>query len=160
MTGWEHPRSPSVRSRSGGAVRARSSATSSPRRPSRRDDLLALFDDAAWDGPSPAGGGTLGAGVEALWYDAYLHADDIRAAVGRPTQVGPGVRASVSHLGDLLTEQGHAPLTLQFEGIEVFTVSGGSDRSLTGDAMEFVLVATGRSDPGALGLDDSVNVYR
>jgi uncharacterized protein (TIGR03083 family) len=123
-------------------------------------DLLALFDDAAWNGPSPAGGGTLGAGVEALWFDAYLHADDIRAAVGRPTQVGPGIRASISHLGDVLTDQGHDPLVLQFEGIEMFTVSGGSDRSVTGDAMEFVLVATGRADPTAFGLDERVNVYR
>src|SRR5262245_10457640 len=31
------------------------------------EGLLAVFDDAAWSGPSPAGGGTLGDGVEALW---------------------------------------------------------------------------------------------
>lgn len=123
-------------------------------------DLLALFDDAAWNGPSPAGGSTLGAGVEALWFDAYLHADDIRAAVGRPTQAGPGIRASLSHLGDELTDQGHAPLTLELDGVEVFTVSGGGDRHVTGDAMEFVLIATGRAEPAALDLDETVNVYR
>jgi uncharacterized protein (TIGR03083 family) len=91
-------------------------------------DLLAIFDDAAWNGPSPAGGSTLGAGVEALWFDAYLHADDIRAAVGRPTQSGPGVRASISHLGDVLTDQGHPPLVLELDGVEVFTIAGGSAR--------------------------------
>src|SRR4249919_338663 len=41
-------------------------------------DILASFDDAAWMGPSPSGPGTLGDGVESLWLDAWLHADDIR----------------------------------------------------------------------------------
>jgi hypothetical protein len=31
---------------------------------------------------------------------------------------------------------------------------------VSGDPLAFVLAATGRSDPGALGLDESVNVYR
>jgi hypothetical protein len=30
---------------------------------------------------------------------------------------------------------------------------------LTGDPLPFVLAATGRSDPAALGLDPSVNIY-
>jgi uncharacterized protein (TIGR03083 family) len=123
-------------------------------------DLLGVFDDDAWNGPSPSGTGTLGAGVEALWYDAYLHADDIRAAVGRPMAAGPGIRAAVSHLSDVLTDQEHAPLVLALEGVEEFTVSGGGDRRITGDAMEFVYVATGRADPGPFGLDETVNVYR
>ena len=67
------------------------------------------FDDVAWNGPSPAGTGTLGAGVGSISVDAYLHADDIRSAVGRPTEVA-GVRASTEHPGDLQTEQGHAPI--------------------------------------------------
>jgi uncharacterized protein (TIGR03083 family) len=122
-------------------------------------DLLAVFDDAAWVGPSPAGGGTLGAGVESIWVDAYLHADDIRAAVGRPSEVGPGVRASIVHVGDLLTEQGHPPVTLALDGIDEYLVSGGGDR-ITGDAMAFALVATGRGDPAEFSLDERVNVYR
>jgi hypothetical protein len=60
----------------------------------------------------------------------------------------------------VLTDQGHAPLTLELVDLEVFTVSGGGDRQITGDAMEFVLIATGRADPSPLGLDDRVNVYR
>ena len=60
--------------------------------------LLAIFDDAAWNGPSPAGGGTLGDGVEALWFDAALHADDIRAAVGRSSDMSSGTRVAISHL--------------------------------------------------------------
>ena len=31
--------------------------------------------------------------------------------------------------------------------------------SVTGDRLAFVLAATGRSDPVALGLDPSVNIY-
>ena len=123
-------------------------------------ELLSVFDDDAWGGPSPAGGGTLGAGVEALWSDAYIHADDIRAAVGRPTDARPGIRGAVSHLSDALTDQGHAPLTLELTGVEVYTVSGGGDRRIAGDAAAFVLVATGRGDPGPFGLDETVNVYR
>src|SRR5438270_834927 len=40
--------------------------------------LLPLFDDESWAAASPGGyDGTLGDGVEALWYDPWLHADDI-----------------------------------------------------------------------------------
>src|SRR5258708_7679168 len=42
-------------------------------------DIMSAFDDAAWAGPAPAGvPGTLGEGVEGLWFDAWVHADDIR----------------------------------------------------------------------------------
>ena len=41
-----------------------------------------------------------------------------------------------------------------------FPVSGGGGQRVTGDPLEFVLAATGRTDPGALGLDETVNVYR
>jgi uncharacterized protein (TIGR03083 family) len=121
-------------------------------------EILGSFDEAAWDGPSPAGVGTLGSGVESLWFDAWLHADDIRAAAGRPTQVGPGVRASLSHLADLLTEEGWGPATLAFDGDE-FPVTGGGP-AVTGDPVQFVLVATGRGNPEVFGFDETVNIYR
>jgi hypothetical protein len=44
-------------------------------------------------------------------------------------------------------------------GVEEFPVSGGGGRRVEGEAIEFVLVATGRKDAGALGLDPGVNVY-
>ena len=122
-------------------------------------DLLAVFDDAAWQGPSPAGGGTLGDGVEALWFDAGLHADDIRDAVGRPSELAADVRPAVSHLAQVLTEQGWRPATLALDGLPEFPVSGGGP-AITGDPVPFVLAATGRGDPAALGLDETVNVYR
>jgi uncharacterized protein (TIGR03083 family) len=123
-------------------------------------DIMSSFDDAAWAGPAPAGvPGTLGEGVEGLWFDAWVHADDIRAAIGRPSEPGPGVRASVSHLADLLTQREWGPATIAVSGIEAFPVSGGGGQRIEGDAITFVLVASGRTEASALGLDPSVNVY-
>jgi len=69
--------------------------------------LLPAFDDAAWDGPAPGGyEGTLGDGIEALWYDFWLHADDIRQGVGRPTVAQPGLDGAVSHVRYELAKRG------------------------------------------------------
>jgi uncharacterized protein (TIGR03083 family) len=123
-------------------------------------DIMSSFDDAAWAGPAPADlPGTLGEGVEGLWFDAWVHADDIRAAIGRPSEIGPGVRASVSHLADLLTQKEWGPATIAVSGLEEFPVSGGGGQRVEGDAITFVLVASGRQDASALGLDPAVNVY-
>src|SRR4051794_23173193 len=123
-------------------------------------DILGTFDAAAWAGPAPAGvAGTLGDGVEALWYDAWMHADDIRAAIGRPTEDGPGVRASVSHLSFLLTENGYGPATIGVEGFEEFPVSGGGGQRIEGDAIAFVKAASGRIPASEIGQDPSINVY-
>jgi uncharacterized protein (TIGR03083 family) len=122
--------------------------------------LLALFDDAAWSGPAPGGyEGTLGDGVEALWYDTYLHADDIRSALRQPSVPGDGLRAAASHLSVELTKRGWGPATLAFDGLPEFPVSGGGGRRIDGDPLAFTLVATGRADPATLGLDETVNVY-
>jgi uncharacterized protein (TIGR03083 family) len=123
-------------------------------------DIAAGFDDAAWDAPAPGGApGTLGFGIEALWYDAYLHADDIRSAIGQTSPRGAGLNASVSHVAQSLTDAGYEPLTLQLEGADEFTVSGGG-RIISGDAFDFVLAATGRGDLAAFGLDEKANIYR
>ncbi len=122
-------------------------------------DLGAAFDDASWEMPAPGGyDGTLGQGVEALWYDTYLHADDVRAALGRPAVRGPGLRASVHHVAHELDKQGWGPATLCFDGIEEVAVGAGGARH-TGDALEFVLVATGRADPSALGPQAPLDIY-
>jgi uncharacterized protein (TIGR03083 family) len=125
-------------------------------------DLLAAFDDTAWAGPAPGGFDfTLGEGIEALWADAYVHADDIRTAIGRPSQPGgEGLLASVSHVADTLTRQGWGPATLALTGLPEFPVGDGSGRRVTGEPLAFVLAATGRADPAPLGLDESVNIYR
>ena len=122
-------------------------------------DLAAVFDDDTWQGPGPGGyNGTLGQGVEALWYDTYLHAEDVRAALGQPSSRGPGLRASVHHVAHELNTRGWGPATLAFDGIEEVPVGAGGAKH-TGDALEFVLVATGRGDPGALGPDAPINIY-
>jgi uncharacterized protein (TIGR03083 family) len=122
--------------------------------------LLAVFDDAAWEAPAPGGyQGTLGDGVEALWFDTYLHADDMRSVLGHATQrTAEGDRASLSHIATELTKREWQPATLAFDGQPEFDVSGGGTR-IDGDAFLFILAATGRGDASAIGLDDSVNLY-
>lgn len=123
-------------------------------------DILAAFDDTAWEGPAPGGApGTLGFGVEALWYDAYLHGDDIRSAIGQETPRTRSLNASVSHIAQSLTDRDCEPLTLRLDGADEFAVSGGG-RVIEGDAFAFVLAATGRGDLAAFGLDETANIYR
>jgi hypothetical protein len=123
-------------------------------------DLAAAFDDAAWSGPAPAGiPGTLGEGIEAVWYDAYVHAEDIRSALGRQPERGPGLRVSVSHLADLLARRGWGPAVLVLDGLDEVAVGGDGGRRITGDPLTFALVATGRLAAAELGLDHTVNVY-
>lgn len=123
-------------------------------------DLLAVFDDDAWALPAPGGyDGTLGDGVEALWYDTFLHADDIRSALGQPSVGGAGLRPSISHIAAILTQQGWGPATLALDGLPELAVRGGGGQRITGDPMRFILAATGRIEAAAIGLDPSVNIY-
>ena len=129
--------------------------------------LLSAFDDAAWAMPSPGGFDfTLGEGVEALWHDAWLHGDDILTAVGRPSVRGDGMKASVSHIADVLTREGWGPAVLALDGLPEFAVRGGGNGNgnggsrFTGDPLAFVLATTGRADPRTAGVDESANIYR
>jgi uncharacterized protein (TIGR03083 family) len=125
----------------------------------RGAEMLLLFDDAAWNAPVGSDyPGTLADGILALWFDGYLHADDIRSALGMPSASGAGLRASVHHVTDFLQDSSWGPATVALEGIEPIDVRGGGEK-VTGDSLEFVLVATGRADPSTLGLDESVNIY-
>jgi uncharacterized protein (TIGR03083 family) len=123
--------------------------------------LLAAFDDDAWEAEAPAGvAPSVGWGVESLWYDAFVHGDDIRAAIGQPSVTSEAMRAAVSHITAVLTDQGYPATTVDLDGIEPFDVSGGGDRRITGDPLAFILAGTGRGDPAALGLDETINIYR
>lgn len=125
----------------------------------RAADMLALFDDAAWNGPVGSDfPGTLGDGILALYFDAYLHGDDIRAALGMQSVSGDGLNASLHHVADELERKSWGPATLALDGTDVIDIGGGGEK-ITGDAHEFVLVATGRANPSAFGLDESVNIY-
>ena len=123
--------------------------------------LLSVFDDDAWEAEAPAGvAPTVGWGVESLWYDAFVHGDDVRAALGRPTAPSDAMRAAVSHITAVLTDQDYPAATVSLEGIESFDVSGGGGRTITGDPLAFILAGTGRGDPASIGLDETVNIYR
>jgi uncharacterized protein (TIGR03083 family) len=123
-------------------------------------DMLPMFDDAAWTAKSPGDyEGTLADGVEALWFDFFMHADDIRAAIGQPSVPGNGLRASASHIATELTKRNWGPATIALDGLPEFEVSGGGGRRVEGEPLPFVLAATGRSDPATVGLDASVNLY-
>ena len=126
------------------------------------EELAEAFDDDAFNAEGPQGGGqTLGAGLEALWFDTYLHADDILAALGRSVTAREGLAPSVSHISDVLTDEGAAPATIRLSGLNEFLVSGGdSARVIDGDPMAFILVSTGRADPATMGLGPEINIYR
>lgn len=102
--------------------------------------MLPLFDDAAWAAPAPGGyEGTLGDGVEALWYDTWLHGEDIRAGIGRPAAAtGNGLAGGVSHVAFELRKRG-------WDG----AVPTGPDEQVA-----WVLAATGRAplQPGLLDI--------
>ncbi|MGA8724329.1 MAG: maleylpyruvate isomerase family mycothiol-dependent enzyme [Acidimicrobiales bacterium] len=125
-------------------------------------DLIGSFDDDAYNAEGPQGNGqTLGYGIESLWFDTFLHADDIRVAFGGATTSTDAHAPSVSHIAQVLTHQGWHPATIRLNGLDEFLVGNGSeDRVIDGDPMEFILVSTGRADPGPLGLDPTVNIYR
>lgn len=122
-------------------------------------NILGLFDDAAWNGPAPAGTGTMGDGVEALWFDTFTHHDDIASALGDASPGGDGLKAAASHIALILTDQAYPASTLALDGLPRFDVSGGGPE-ITGDPFAFMLAATGRGNPQAFGLDETVNIYR
>ena len=122
-------------------------------------ELLGSLPEDAWERPAPNNPDfTLRFAVEAIWYDAYLHGDDVRDALGLPSARGDGVRCAVHHVAGYLDHQHWGSATLALSGIERIEIGAGGSE-ITGDPLEFVLAATGRRDPSALGLDPRINVY-
>lgn len=122
-------------------------------------NLASIINDEAWNGPSPVPDLTMRQGILTLIYDLYVHNDDVRTAAGMPPAgSGLGLDASVEYLAEQLDERQWGPATLALDGMEKVDIAGGGD-PVTGDAKEFVLVACGRKDPRALGLDETVNIY-
>jgi uncharacterized protein (TIGR03083 family) len=124
--------------------------------------LIESFDDDAYNADGPQGNGqTLGFGLESLWFDTFLHGDDIRATRGQATTATAPLGPSVSHISQVLTEQGWSPATIRLKGLDEFRVGAGDEsKVIQGDPMQFILVSTGRADPAILGLDPTVNIYR
>lgn len=103
----------------------------------------ALDDDAVWSSPSPVPDLTMGDGILTLWYDTYVHADDVRHAAGHAPDKGPGLAAAVMYLEAELARRAWSG-----------TVGDGVA------PYDFVLAATGRLDAERIGLDPTVNIYR
>ena len=120
--------------------------------------LVDVLDDDAWNGPSGVPDLTLGEGVLTLWYDTYVHADDIRNAIGQDSERGDGLDATIAYLAGQLTTRDWGPATLALDGIGRHDVKGGGSE-ITGDALQFALVATGRAESATIGLDPDVNIY-
>jgi len=122
-----------------------------------------LDDDAAWAGPSGVPDLTMGEGILTLWYDTFVHADDIRAALDRGPADGAGQRAAVAYLAAQLASRSWGPAQIVFtdDGIGSVTIGTADEaapcRYLT--SRDFVLAATGRVEAGAVGLDADVNIY-
>ncbi|GIH96203.1 maleylpyruvate isomerase family mycothiol-dependent enzyme [Planobispora siamensis] len=129
-------------------------------------ELRALLEAAvsAWDRPSMAPDRTIGNGVLTLWYDTYMHADDVRSALGRPSERGPGLAASVRWMLEELGRKGWGPARVSLTGLRERGAGeaeiGGGGPLVRADALRFMLAATGRIDPAEVGLDESVNIYR
>jgi uncharacterized protein (TIGR03083 family) len=125
----------------------------------------ALDDDAAWESPSGVPDLTMGEGILTLWYDTFVHGDDIREALVRPVADGPGLRAAVTYLEAELSRRGWGPARVLFvdqgEGFGAVAASGGGAGSPAHrvDSHAFVLAATGRIDATTVGLDAGVNIY-
>ena len=123
------------------------------------EELLALFDEAAWNGPAvPGVEGTLGFAIQSLWCGGYIHCEDILAALGRPAQRGPGLDAAVTHISEVLAEKKWGPVVLALNTMGDVPIGSGGRRIET-DPLTFTLVASGRVDPELLGMDPSVNIY-
>lgn len=116
------------------------------------------LSDDDWAKPSPVAGRDLGNGILTLWYDVFVHGDDIRTALGRPGVRGPGLEASVHWIAGELERLERGPATLALDGFGERLIGTGGP-VLRGDPMRFVLVATGRSDPAEFGADESINVH-
>jgi uncharacterized protein (TIGR03083 family) len=103
--------------------------------------LLPVFDDEAWVAAAPGGyEGTLGDGVEALWFDTWMHGNDIRSALGTPAVEGPAMAGGLSHVCFELRKRGKSD-------------------AVVGDPYTWLLVATGRAEPSLIGEGAPFDIY-
>ncbi|ACY97353.1 MULTISPECIES: maleylpyruvate isomerase family mycothiol-dependent enzyme [Thermomonospora] len=120
--------------------------------------FLSGLDEQAWRSPSPVPGRTIFNGVLTLWYDAFVHTDDVLVALGRPRRRGAGLAAAVAWLRQELHRLGRGPLRLELDGLPSQQIGTGGP-VIAADPMDFVMAASGRSDPAAIGADRTLNVH-
>lgn len=121
--------------------------------------VATLDSDEAWASPSPALDLTIGEGVLALWYDTWIHGDDIRAATGLPVVHGEGLKAAVAHVHEQLVKREYGPVRLALAGLPELTVGAANGHTVSADPHHFVMVATGRAAAAELGLEPAINIY-
>jgi uncharacterized protein (TIGR03083 family) len=122
-------------------------------------NLLGASDDTNWAGPSSIPRFTLGQGVHALLNDAYVHRDDIRAALAMAPDRGPGLVDSLDFVLGVLARGG--AVSDEPDIARLLDVPAAGFIEAKGlDAHEFLLAATGRLDAARLGLPESINIYR
>jgi uncharacterized protein (TIGR03083 family) len=121
--------------------------------------LLDALDDDAWNGPSGVPDLSFGRGVLTLWYDAFVHADDIRAALGRPVGGAAPVSPRVSSTSRASSPTGVGPGDAARSTVCRATTSAPAGARSAGDPMQFVLVATGRADARRWASTPGVNIY-
>lgn len=123
-----------------------------------------LDDDDVWNGPSGAPDLTMADGVLTLWYDTYVHVDDVQVALGRPSEPAAGERAALAYVVGQLAAQGFGPARIELIARDLPMVELGAVDDATPtvavDPHDFLLAATGRLDAAPLGLDPAVNLYR
>ena len=140
------PRSPSARSTSAPVARPPSWPTNAPR--SRRPRPGCCRCSTTRRGPRAGPGGfdgTLGDGVEALWYDTWMHAR--RHPRRARHDAGHELRLPGRAISHVAWDLARSPT--------------GTARCPTADdaAYTFILVATGRADASSLGADAPPNIY-
>jgi uncharacterized protein (TIGR03083 family) len=108
--------------------------------------LLQVFDDSSWNAHAGSYDGTIGQGVETLWYDTWLHGDDIRNALGRPSELGStaALECALAHVGLALSKRDW---------------TGDVPTSTDPRALAFVLAATGRGGAEAFGPNAPIDIY-
>ena len=120
--------------------------------------FFTALSEEAWGGPSPAADRSLGNGVLTLLYDTFVHADDIRTALGRPADRGTGLEASLHWIREELERRGWGPARIALDGVDERSIGSGGP-VLRGDPLRFVLAATGRVGPAEFGVDETLNIY-
>src|SRR5436190_220801 len=84
------------------------------------DPLLHALDDNGWATPSPVPDLSIGEGVMVLWYDAFVHRDDIAVAIGAPPDRGPSLAAMVDYVKNTAIAQGWSPAGVDVDGIDPY----------------------------------------
>jgi len=120
--------------------------------------FFTALGDEAWAGPSPVPDRSLGNAILTVLYDTFVHADDIRTALGRPAGGGTGLEASLDWIREELERRGWGPARMALDGVDERSIGAGGP-VLRGDPLRFLLAATGRVDPAEFGVDESLNIY-